>query len=138
MSNDLENLQNFYDQLKKEFLPYELCLLLRDKGFEENCLGFYVGKNKVPHLIDEKIVLKTKFKLTSKVSLRAPLYQQVFDWFRETHNLDATIRKVDLKGRGYWNIKKISTGDKIKGYASFTTSYEQAKIDCINKLIELI
>jgi hypothetical protein len=110
------------------FIPYELTVKLKELGFTKfESFKYYSNNKGVVNLCIARIG-----------TLPAPLYQQAFDWFREVYNLDATIRKVDLKDRSYWSIKKIETEDKIKGYASFTTSYEKAKIECIKKLIELI
>jgi hypothetical protein len=64
------------------FVPYWLCLKLKEKGFDRTCLASYSDKhtfNTGGHY----------YRITpSKESVAiAPLYQQVVDWLELTHNI---------------------------------------------------
>lgn len=83
------------------FVPFELCLILRDKGFDEPCRDHWErGQN------DKEWELFTSGEWLTKKDLindykdadgnlcgeiSAPLYQQVIDWLREKHNLNIII-----------------------------------------------
>ena len=94
--------------MKNLFVSFEIAKLLKEKGFNEDCLGFYSEKysysNKtfpvklyISEGHNETTVIKKVEKLCS-----APLYQQVTDWFREKHSLIITIlphyREKDFVG----------------------------------------
>ena len=62
------------------FLPYNLALIAKEKGFDELCFGYYYNNepNKIYPLNPlEKIQRSNNGALSSL----APLYQQVTDWF---------------------------------------------------------
>ena len=67
--------------MKKLFVPYELALKLKEKGFDEPCIAVYrEGKLKFP--------VTGNFDLTNSIihhssDITAPLYQQVIGWFIE-------------------------------------------------------
>lgn len=91
--------------MKHLFVPYELALKLKEKGFDEPCITFYELTEEEPFEwcittcsidIDERWDgvknLGTKNndfieKDISHLMITAPLYQQVIDWFREKHDL---------------------------------------------------
>lgn len=91
--------------MKQLFLPYKLALIAKKKGYPQNTganLGawelkdgtewFYTGAHPVG-------------------LLAAPLYQQIIDWFRETHKITIEVRFMYKNGRNgiYWqyDIHKI-------------------------------
>jgi hypothetical protein len=71
--------------MKHLFVPYELALLAREKGFNESCFMFYY--NDGDGLTDDGI-FKTG---TDSNPCDAPLYQQLVDWFRVKHGLGINI-----------------------------------------------
>lgn len=85
--------------MKKEFIPYELALKLRDLGFKEECFGYYVGKDKTVFLLDN-VVTKTDFNLTSKITFRAPLWQQAFKWIMTEKGYYVLIATYRDKSKG--------------------------------------
>ena len=72
------------------FVPYELAVKLKEKGFSDRCLAYFSDG-----LINYTLAFQTD--VTDKIIL-APLYQQVIDWFRETHNL---VINVYANASGY-------------------------------------
>ena len=67
--------------MKHLFVPYELAVKLKEKGFDENCFGFYTENLKLCSANLNNINRADKFYIS------APLYQQVIDWFREKHKI---------------------------------------------------
>lgn len=65
--------------MKHLFVPYEIALKLKEKGFDEPCFKVYDNQS---FLQEEEVMDELKLE-----KILAPLYQQVIDWFREKHNL---------------------------------------------------
>lgn len=69
--------------MKHLFVPYEIALQLKEKGFDESCFGWYSNK---------KLTLFGRTDASYQYEwINAPLYQQVIDWFREKHNIPFAI-----------------------------------------------
>lgn len=61
------------------FVPYDLALKLKEKGFNECCFGFFDPlHNGLVIYNDERENLNSEMSWVS-----APLYQQTVDWLRE-------------------------------------------------------
>ena len=108
--------------MKHLFVPYEIALQLKEKGFDEPCLGYLTKEainldkegNKTNFvLLSEKLRgelsgqgtcknslfqwLKDNDRTTGELyilsnSVSAPLYQQVVDWFREKHRIELMVK----------------------------------------------
>jgi hypothetical protein len=104
--------------MKHLFIPYELALKLKEKGFNEPCFGFYIQGVLHPKLPDSTTIL-----------LHAPLYQQVIDWFREKHDIfiSPENRNEHLIVRG-WNRKTCEhfVGDSNEPKEALNKAIEEA------------
>lgn len=60
------------------FVPYKLALKLIEKGFDEECFATHEYN---------KWLDTSNSKSYYYNSIKAPLYQQVIDWFREKYNI---------------------------------------------------
>lgn len=83
------------------FIPYNLALKLKEKGFDEECLaywseGFLYLKTSsgLEHGIKNQDLYHTKFL--------APLYQQIIDWFREKHKIIPSVDRYLDKDKLYY------------------------------------
>ena len=142
--------------MNKEFIPYEQALALKELGFDERCLlhiqyssgtdvftrkkfknSIWLGNGYDAEIDDKKI--KYKFPKHSEQkygTLEIPLYQQAFRWFREKYCLNSFI--VDSKSYDwYYNINNMQTDDVIN-YGFFSKTYEEAELECLKKLIEIV
>lgn len=101
--------------MNKEFIPYELAQLAKEKGFDEPCFGYYYidayGKeiilcdstadvnhtyfNEFPKFGDTVMVKNYNLQFTS-----APLYQQLVEWLRKRYKFEIIISS-NLLGYGY-------------------------------------
>jgi hypothetical protein len=105
--------------MKKEFIPYEQALALKELGFDEPCfathgyLDLYIGSN--------------------DGHIKAPTFSQGFRWFREKYNLFGHI-EVEGDNSFYWHIRNPE--QFISSQKSNT--YEEAELECLKKLIEII
>jgi hypothetical protein len=131
----------------EEFVPYELALRMKQLGFDEPCFMYWwKGENDyiLADLIDDE---------ARTIDFKAPLFQQAFRWFREKYNLRGSIMDfIDDEIGIEWDyeIAKIGTDLDENGHykplvdysiddedRKFNT-YEEAELDCLEKLIEIV
>jgi len=127
--------------MKELFAPYKESLELKELGFNEPCLGRYQEDDNLiqyytsPYIIDKNINRTNFFTL-------APLYQQAFDWIRNTYRLHSTI-DIGVKGFYYtyrYYYDSINNVYDIEPYTDkliFFDTYEKARLACLKKLIEI-
>lgn len=74
-------------------MPYKITKQLRLIGFNEECFGYYTLDGYDRWYF--KLVTEYPFKTTIKNYNIAPLYQQVFDWFRNrgVYFIEAPMRE---------------------------------------------
>jgi len=118
--------------MNKEFIPYEQALELKKLGFDEPCFGFYDeslyfpnNENQYGTFCNQKI---------DAPSCSAPLYQQVFRWFREKYDLFCWVEKFHKDETYIFQIPPANF-TKIQGHY---TTYEEAELACLKKLIEIV
>jgi hypothetical protein len=131
--------------MNKEFVSYEIALKLKELGFKEQCFSFYDIEKK---LYASEGYYKIGYNVLNEEVI-APLYQQVFRWFREEHNWQSLIEATKDQhnhelGFNYWIWNNV-TGEehhtmpknKPSGDWCFKT-YEEAQKECILDLILII
>jgi len=93
--------------MKKEFVPYHLALELKQLGFDESCLGYYLASTL---FISNDIV----YNSTDIPVIKAPLYRQAFRWFREKYNLRCQINYIGglVDKTTWWDISVIGHYNK--------------------------
>ena len=118
--------------MKNLFVPYELALKLKEKGFDERCFNYY-KENGMLHEVDvyhPKMMVRTECV--------APLYQQVVDWFREEHGYHIEV-EIGTQEFSYF-IYNILKDRKETGTETvyFNGSYYQALIKATEESLKLI
>jgi hypothetical protein len=130
----------------KEFVTYQIAIDIKSIGFNEPCFAHFVK-----HYNEIKCILNSDdfdgwwTNNSDNLQVKAPLYQQAFRWFREEHNLYPSINIYNDK----WLciIKSIVSNEEHisgyvidtinKGYPIFKT-YEEAELECLVKLIDIV
>ena len=115
--------------MEKEFVLYEQALVLKELGFNEPCLASYFHAGKRLDICE--------YINHGEYTVLAPTFSQAFRWFREKYNL------IGLIEGGYDNDKNIFTyviwddfRDNIVD--DYYSTYEEAELACITKLIEIV
>lgn len=85
--------------MNKLFVPYELALLAKEKGFDECCIAIYHSKVNNPEPVIWQGTNSTCVNKLLNAAITAPLYQQLVDWFREKHSI--CIGNVGDKVHGF-------------------------------------
>ncbi len=123
--------------MNKEFIPYEQALDLKELGFDEPCFKKYIAgclwSNPTTHETYQKIHPNSSDSL-------APLYQQVFRWFREKYDLYYLIKVFkDDDGELIFDYVILEDSSDTESYDDEPyTTYEEAELSCLIKLIEIV
>ena len=121
--------------MEKEFIPYSEALALKELGFDEPCVQAYHtnGENELsafysnPNIVDEWL---KKLPL-----IKAPLYQQVFRWFREKKSLCSWVYQSNS---GLYHYSILKDDRYLSSSYNNETTYKEAELACLKKLIEII
>lgn len=130
--------------MKELFLPYELAVIAKEKGFNEKCLAYYrilekkpdlkyYNMSSVAHKNDRNSKLKGEY-------LTAPLYQQIVDWFREKHEIYIHVEFATSLQRYFGEIQERKKPDDTilaPGYNRHGSDInEDTHYEAFNKAIE--
>ena len=108
-------------------------------GFDEPCLTFYNHDGKIEYSDDWSHGVEMSSKRDRNQCL-APIYQQIFDWFREKHNLEGSFGATSQGSneKGFAIIKLLDVGYELLFANYKLKTYPEARHACLEKLIELI
>ncbi len=124
--------------MKKEFIPYEQALALKELGFDNETLKSYDTSVVV---LDGKYLLDDWYDVKRVNTVKAPLYQQAFRWFREKYNLDSFVKhlyKSTIKVGYYFGIDEYKGVEFQMDFDAWYDTYEEAELECLKKLIEIV
>jgi len=128
--------------MQKQFVTHEIALALKELGFDEPCLKYWLKENNLQNASfnwGKEKGYYTNSHINKYIdpevnSCTAPLWQQAIDWFREEYNLNIWISCTSwLNSYTFhynWNSDIINDSTK---YAK----YEDCRGQAILKAIEL-
>jgi hypothetical protein len=133
------------NNLEKEFVSYEIALDMKSIGFDEPCFGRYYYKESYPMLNPNSGETELVFEFgqyikQTEITILAPLYQQAFRWFREKHGISGWVNE-GFAGNDRQGVISIKSEIGLKYYPTttkFCDSYEEAELECLKKLIEIV
>jgi hypothetical protein len=110
------------------FVPYDIAKLLWDKGCK---LKAYFGG------WDDN--QKWYWHPDSDITLDAPTYQQVVDWFREKHNIIVEIWFSPEETDGFiWLYEIYNKGKETEAHGNYFNNYYEALTEAIKHALTLI
>ena len=77
--------------ITEDYVSFETAKLLKDKGFDEICMGFYTPEKEL-HLT----FLGETNSIWLDDSISAPTLQMAMKWLREEHRIDIEVRTYYL------------------------------------------
>ena len=123
--------------MEKEFIPYEQALSLKELGFDEPCFSYYYNRE-----------LSFGARTSYGEVVEAPTFSQAFRWFREKYRLIIQYIPYELENLdNYLELHhkfKISEYDGYRGgrrntvETILTEDYEEAELECLKELIEIV
>jgi len=108
--------------MKKEFVPYEQALLLKELGFNEKCAAHYLDEDD----LELKWEIYRNLSFNTDNCVQAPLYQQAFRWFREKFNFRYSIGNTNISVVHYGTTQLLQNN----------ATYEDAELATIRFFIE--
>ena len=140
--------------MEKQFATYEQSLALKELGFDEPCFAAYSEDEDNSSLfiywndlvnMSELFISQDNCEKFDYECL-APTVSHVFEWFREKYDLWQCIQKYPTSenpNRCYYELKGDNiNADKDESPNSYMSgwfdSYEEAELECLNKLIEIV
>jgi len=149
--------------MNDQFVPYTLSERVRNLGFNEPCFAMWQKNKKLWYCAkkewlynfetepDEEVILyhsqeypQNIFKVNGDTMLKvsanftAPTYDQVFKWFRDKGYDCAVINKDKDQGKFYGGYITYKGEEWSKSIGSNHKTYEEARLSCLEKLIEII
>ena len=123
--------------MTKEFISYEQALELKELGFDEPCLAYYNINDELTFTIIVSQNTNSFWLANPNNIISAPLYQQAFRWFREKYKLVALI-DIGMHEFSYKIFKNEKSITPFKDYLDYNGTYEEAELECLKKLIEIV
>ena len=135
--------------MKKEFIPYELALELKQLGFNEPCFAWY--DSAYQDILNYDHANNSDGWLFGN-NCSAPTFSQAFRWFREKHKLNGEVTHLpnvekygiitsdmdDMKPKDLSKNENFERGKKVTNNFVKYETYEEAELACLIKLIEII
>lgn len=120
--------------MKDLFVTYKVAKLLKKKGFNESCLGYYFGdKLKYPsELATTESQDKCQYITTG---ILAPTLEQAINWLMDNHNIFILphITFDDKNGHWYYySIKYRKNSDFTEGSFNRNQALETAILEALN------
>lgn len=123
--------------MKHLFVPYEIALLLKEKGFNEPCLTAYTPEDGLLDVFEaEEIGYMSNSQLRRGV-VAAPLYQQVEHWLIVNHGLYAKPYSISLITWGY-HVVRVHDGVVVGRNIGGHNGYIDARNSSIKHALNLI
>lgn len=110
-------------EIEKLFVPYEIALKLKEKGFNELSIAYYEDGYDIFNFGHAKGQLYNN----DRFLISAPLYQQVLEWMKAKHNIfiepftsfmsprkNVTIFRVQKYGKVYRDITAKTLKEAIE------------------------
>jgi len=120
--------------MNKEFVEYNEALALKELGFDEPCFGAFIGKELKIFSFSNDLKGYTN---NANLIIGAPLFSQVFRWFREKYNLYQFVHYHNRPEYTFAVYNDIEMNWTLHEKVSFNT-YEEAELECLKKLIEIV
>ena len=142
-------------QETNEFNPPEQALALKELGFDEPCLAHLIGfgdgtqDNGLYKIKQQQVFYPGDYAspddkaeelgLHPFVMCGVPLYQQAFRFFREKYGLEGVIQQAEDFKWYKWKISQYNEDGKkyVADWYEYK-NYEEAELDCLKKLIEIV
>ena len=126
----------------KDFIPYQESLELKKLGFDEPCF-FAFDNCSTPMRCSDLRTNEQKFNgvnYNSSSYTSQPSYPQAFRWFREKHNIVFYVNMVRCDN--FYFVIHLKIDDNFNPEDLFISehfkNHEEAELDCLKKLIEII
>ena len=128
--------------MENQFVTYGIALKLKELEFDEECLASYHNTKIIGYEKESWLVLNEDSDqfLESTFICKAPLWQQVIDWFREKQNICINIEPItfDDEPTYIFEIINLKNGMLLNDINSSFIDSSEALEQAILEALELI
>ena len=129
--------------MNDDFVPFELAVKLKEKGFREECLCHYIGEDLVyniesPIANNQLWFSHNKFdNIWHRDNIDAPTISQVLKWLRKEKRLHIEILHI-FSEEVLWNFEVVYIGSYERWWndTELCNSYEQAALAGIEYVLD--
>jgi len=122
---------------KDNFVPQDIAKALKDLGFDVPCLAWWFEEGTVSVPTETRRMWDNWNIYASQKRMSAPLWQQVFEWFRKKYGLLGIVDYDEIDGQFMYYLTDMNEKSTINWSKSYPT-YEEAQLKCLKKIIEII
>lgn len=126
--------------MKEDFVPFELAKKLKEKGFKNNCIGYYDYAGEFHYNYESDIANKEIYFCHNRYDniwhrdlVDAPTISQVLKWLREEKKIHVSISVFD-NNWGY-DIIDITTSFP-EDFKPYHKTYEEAALAGIEHVLD--
>jgi hypothetical protein len=111
---------------------------MKELGFDEPCFSYY--KNDQLSEILEEVINSEMRNVNNEIDdyISAPTFSQCFRWFREKYGYDVSIKKCTPSEYKFEIEQLFVEGDNYYFIDFVFKTYEEAELECLRKLIEIV
>ena len=143
--------------MQDQFVPYGIAIALKEIGYTEACMAHFsisltecvneedgksgpFGWEKGEVTFDKSYFINNydgiDYSNDDWLSAAAPLYQQVFNWFRKEHSIDTML--IPKFGDNGYGAECFKNGSLLPVELLGKYNYEEAQDECIIRIIKFI
>ncbi len=89
--------------MNKQFIPYELSIIAKNKGFNKQTFACY-NRGKVEFFDKNQYI--TNSDICSPF-ISAPTHQQISDWIRQEHKIQINVFPYAKQGKQQWQFELV-------------------------------
>lgn len=122
--------------ITEDFVSFETAKLLKEKGFDWNCITYYVDSE--PNDVKYSMLFENNTTWEERC-YSAPTHQMAMAWLREVYKIFIEIGTcIDLNGNYHFNYTILDKECKYvrRGYTSFDWNYEDAVEAALKYVLE--
>lgn len=123
----------------EQFINYQEAKDLKELGFNEKCAAHYLGEERED--LELKWEIYRNLSINTTYLIQAPTYGQVFRWFRDRGLYSAVNTDQTMEPKYAFCISRFSDNDgweTIVFNSDLYYEYENAQLDCLRELIEIL
>ena len=134
--------------ITEDYVSFETAKLLKEKGFNESCEGFYVNSGVLSHTLSNAKNSKWDEDKSTIGYISAPTLQMAMKWLRETHKISVEplpdwldSNHEDIHDGWYCEIRNLTDMSydadyfEHKKYSTYEEACEAAIKYCLENLI---
>lgn len=120
---------------KEDYVSYEVARLLKEKGFNWDCITYYIDSK--PNNVQYSMLFENNTTWEERCC-SAPTHQMTMAWLREVHNINIDIVPIWNRNRWEYQIFIVTPATSQRPYVANTLylDYEEAAGEALKYSLE--